>query len=601
MAILVTCRELSKTYGLHPLFEGLTFGLSDGERAGLIGPNGTGKSTLLKILAGLDSTDTGEISPRRGLKVGYLAQQNTFDDAPPGLTVKQALTDSLKDTGLEQYEIDMRVEAGISQAGFSSPGQAVAALSGGWRKRLAILAQVLRRPDLLLLDEPTNHLDMEGVMWLEGFMSSLEFSFLVVTHDRRFLERVCNRVIELNKRYPLGHFSSAGNYTKFLESRENLFTVQSAQEESARNIVRREIEWLRRGPKARTTKQKARIDRAGELMRELGELEYRNSQDRTANIDFTASNRQTVKLAECKQAGKSMGGKKLFENLDLLLYPGDKLGLLGGNGSGKSTLLKMLAGELEPDSGSVFRADNLKIVTFDQHREQLDLDMTLRRALCGKGDFVFHKGKPLHVIAWADRFLFRKEQLEVPLRELSGGEQSRVLIANLMLRQADILLLDEPTNDLDLNSLEVLEESLEEFAGALVLVTHDRYLMDRVCGRILALDGEGGANFYADLSQWEDRTAEKMAAAGSAPKPEAREEKPALSREQQKELAFMEKSIRTAEEQAEKAREEMEDPSIAADAQELMKRHAKYEAARKKVDDLYSRWEELEALKNSAS
>ncbi|NLO91688.1 MAG: ABC-F family ATP-binding cassette domain-containing protein [Elusimicrobia bacterium] len=601
MAIQITCRELSKTYGVRPLFQGLTFGLSDGERTGLIGRNGTGKSTLLKILAGLETPDTGELAPRRGLRVGYLAQQSAFENAAPGLTVRGELLSALGGAGLEQYELDILVENGMARAGFADPEQPVASLSGGWRKRLAILEQVLKKPDLFLLDEPTNHLDLEGVLWLEDFMSNLEFAFLVVTHDRRFLERVCNRVIELDKRYPQGHFSSAGNYSRFLEKREELFAAQAAQEESARNIVRREIEWLRRGPKARTTKQKARIDRAGELMQELSELEYRNSQTRTASIDFSATNRRTKKLAECRAMGKSLGGKRLFSKLDLTLHPGDKLGLLGANGSGKSTLLGAISGDIQPDEGTVTRADQLKIVRFDQHREQLDLSLTLRRALCEKGDFVIYKEKPLHIAAWAGRFLFGKEQLETPLAELSGGEQARVLIARLMLKPADVLLLDEPTNDLDLNSLEVLEESLAEFAGALVLVTHDRYLMDRVCGRILALDGRGGNTFYADLEQWEDRTAERRAEETSAPaqKQPAAEEKPALSKKEQKELSAMHNTIREAEEQAEKARAALEDPSIATDAAELHKRHEKYEEARRKVDGLYARWEELENLKTA--
>jgi ATP-binding cassette subfamily F protein uup len=600
MGILASCRDLSKTYGARPLFDGLTFGLSEGERTGLIGPNGSGKSTLLKILAGLETADKGEVSPRRGLRVGYLAQQSAFDDVPPEATVRGELARALADLALEQYEVDIRVENGMARAGFADAEQRVRSLSGGWRKRLAILAQVLRKPDLLLLDEPTNHLDMQGVMWLEGFMASLELSFMVVTHDRRFLERVCNRVIELHKRYPLGHFSSEGNYSKFLERRENLFAMQSAQEETARNIVRREIEWLRRGPKARTTKQKARIDRAGVLMQELGELEYRNAQGKAADIDFIASNRQTQKLVECKKIGKSLGGKTLFENLDLTLHPGSKLGLLGENGSGKSTLLKILTGQLAQDSGTLFRADGLKIVSFDQHREQLDLSVTLRQALCDKGDFVMYKDKPTHVVAWADRFLFRKEQLEVPLGTLSGGEQSRVLIARLMLRPADILLLDEPTNDLDLNSLEVLEDSLSEFPGALVLVTHDRYLMDRLCNNILALDGRGGCGFYADLPQWEDRYAEREALLSNGmAKSEIPVAQPVLSKKEARELAGMEKSIRSAEELRDKARAEMEDPAIATDAAELLKRHEKFEAAQKKVDELYHRWEELEALKVS--
>ncbi len=507
-AILLSCRNLSKTFDARPLFEGLSFGLFENERTGLIGPNGAGKSTLLKILAGLEHEDEGELSLRRGLRVRYLAQQDLFKNSADGISVRDELVHGLKGLGLEDYEIDIRVDAGIEEAGFN-PDQRVDSLSGGWRKRLAILTQVLCEPDLLLLDEPTNHLDLEGVLWLEKFLSGLNFSFLMVTHDRRFLETVCNRVIELNKRYEDGHFSSAGNYSDFMEAREKLYEAQAAQEESARNIVRREIEWLRKGPKARTTKQKARMDRAGELISELSDLSFRNAQDRKASIDFSNSDRKSKKLIELTEVHKSMGGKKLFGPMNLTLGPGDKLGLLGANGSGKSTLLKILAGKLAQDAGSIKRAEGLKVVTFDQHREQLDLKMPLRKALCENGDRVEYKGNFIHVGGWADRFLFTTEQLNTPLGRLSGGEQSRVLIARLMLKPADILLLDEPTNDLDISSLEVLETSMMEFPGALVLVTHDRYLLDRVSEQILALDGKGHGRFFADLSQWEDRMADE--------------------------------------------------------------------------------------------
>src|SRR5208282_19681 len=278
MGILLSCQNLSKSFGVRPLFENLSFGLFEGERTGLIGPNGTGKSTLLKILAGVDKPDSGLLSLRKGLRVGYLAQQSHMEDPPPGLIVRDALTQALSGLGLEDYEVDIRLENGLEEAGFTHPEQEVAKLSGGWRKRLALLAQILREPDLLLMDEPTNHLDLEGVLWLENYLNTLNFPFLVVTHDRRFLERVTDRVIELNKRYPEGYFSSKGNYSRFLENREALFAVQASREDSVRNIVRGEIEWLRKGPKARTTKQQARIDRAGDLMGELGELEFRNAQ-----------------------------------------------------------------------------------------------------------------------------------------------------------------------------------------------------------------------------------------------------------------------------------------------------------------------------------
>ncbi len=502
MAILLSCQNLSKRFGARPLFEGLSFGLCEGERSGLIGPNGTGKSTLLKILSGQETQDDGTLAPRRGLRVGYLAQQDIFETPPEGFTVRAKLAGALDGLGLEDYEVDSRIETMLAKAGFTDPEQPVAKLSGGWRKRLAILAQVIREPDLLLLDEPTNHLDLEGVLWLENFMSGLRSSFLVVTHDRRFLERVCNRMIELDKRYPQGHFNSVGNYSKFLENREAFFDAQVSREDSARNVVRAEIAWLRRGARGRATKQKAHIDRAGGLIAELSELEFRNSQNRSVTIDFTASGRQTKKLVHATGVAKSRGGRKLFGQLDFMLRPGDKLGLLGSNGSGKSTLLKLITGELAPDSGTLKQAEDLKIAVFDQHRDQLDLSVTLRRALCPAGENVQYRGNFIHVNKWAHRFLFRAEQLDFPLSRLSGGEQSRVLIAKLMLEPADLLLLDEPTNDLDIQSLEVLENSIRDFPGALVLVTHDRYLLDRVCGALIALE-DGDHGFFGDLEQWE--------------------------------------------------------------------------------------------------
>ena len=605
MGILLSCQNLSKSFGARPLFENLSFGLFEGERTGLIGPNGTGKSTLLKILAGVEKPDSGILSLRKGLRVGYLPQQDRFEEGPKGLAVREAAVQGLEGLGLEDWEADIRVEAGLEDAGFTNPDQEVAKLSGGWRKRLSILIQILREPDLLLLDEPTNHLDLEGVLWLEGFMADLNFAFLVVTHDRRFLERVSNRVIELNKQYPEGYFSNGGNYTQFLEKREDLFNSQAQRESTVANQVRREIEWLRRGPKARQTKQQARIDRAGELMGELDDLKFRNSQGKSVDIDFTGSDRQTRRLVAAAKVEKSLGGRRLFGPLDLLLTPGDKLGLLGENGSGKSTLLKILAGELKPDSGELKQADKLRVVTFDQHRDQLDLGQTLRQALCEKGDYVFYKEKPIHVASWATRFLFNADQLDRPLSRFSGGEQSRVLIARLMLKPADLLLLDEPTNDLDIPSLEVLEQSLAEFPGALVLVTHDRYLLDRVSRQILALDGRGHAGFFADLAQWEDdradqREREKTKGKPLEPVKAAAPEKPkkALSSKEQKELEGMEAAVHAAEEELKAAQAKLEDPSIAADVGKLLEGQKTVNSAQAKVETLYKRWEELEAKRN---
>jgi ATP-binding cassette subfamily F protein uup len=554
----------------------------------------------LKILAGEEKQDEGTLAYRKGLRVGYLPQQDRFEEAESGLTVRMALSKGLEGLGLEDWEVDIRVDTGLENAGFNNPDQEVSKLSGGWRKRLAILTQVVREPDLLLLDEPTNHLDMEGVLWLEGFLEGLNFAFLVVTHDRRFLERVSNRIIELNKRYPEGFFANEGNYSQFLEKREDLFNTQSKHEDTVANQVRREIEWLRRGPKARQTKQQARIDRAGNLMEELDDLKYRNSQGKNVDIDFSGSDRQTQRLVAASKVGKTLGGRKLFGPLDLLLTPGDKLGLLGENGSGKSTLLKILAGELHPDTGTLKQAEQLRVVTFDQHRDQLDLDQTLRQALCEKGDYVFYKERPIHVASWATRFLFETDQLDRPLSRFSGGEQSRVLIARLMLKPADLLLLDEPTNDLDIPSLEVLEQSLAEFPGALVLVTHDRYLLDRVSRQILALDGKGNAGFFADLSQWEEFRLEERAKYKAKPsqavqQPAREKPKKALTTRELKEWEGMEKAIHEGEARVKEALARLEDPKIASNVPELVERQKKVDAEKAQVAALFKRWEELEA------
>lgn len=596
MGNLLNVRNLTKGFTTRSLFGGLTFGLDENERTGLIGPNGAGKSTLLKILAGLEHADSGEIVMRRGLRVKYLPQQDVFEEAG-STTVREELAKGLAHMGLEDWEIDIRLDEGIEKTGFH-PDQKVSSLSGGWRKRLAIFSQILTEPDLLLLDEPTNHLDLEGVLWLEKLLLDQKFSFLMITHDRRFLESVSNRVIELNKRYENGHFSSVGNYSDFIESREKLFAAQLKQEQVSRNTVRQEIEWLRKGPKARTTKQKARIDRAGELIEDLNELTYRNAQAKSATINFQASERKSKKLIECIDIEKSRGGRKLFGPLSFMLGPGDKLGLLGGNGSGKSTLLKILDGSMAPDAGLVKGLEGLNVVTFDQHREQLDPNWTLKRALAGNGEKVEYKGQFIHVAGWATRFLFAPDQLEKPLRTLSGGEQSRVLIARLMLKPADILLLDEPTNDLDINSLEVLEASLTDFPGALVLVTHDRYLLDRVSKQILALDGKGNGRFFADLDQWETVMMEKaeeepktdpapVAVAAFAPPKKN-------SKAHSKELKKIEADIALMEQQCQKAKEALNDPAVASNGAELFSRQELLTGLEKHLESLLERWEQMQ-------
>src|SRR5437762_5347072 len=481
-SLLLSCEDVSKAYGTRSLFDSLTLGLFEGDQAGLVGPNGSGKSTLLKILAGDTTPDRGSRSLRNGVRVGYVPQDPVFR---AGRTVDDVLIASLAD--VEEEDRPGRLAHALGRSGFADGHAAVDTLSGGWRKRLAIARELAAAPDILLMDEPTNHLDVEGILWLEDPLTERSRAFLVVSHDRYFLEHVATRMLELNRVYPDGLFEAEGRYSEFLARRDEFLRGQAAYEDALANTVRREIEWLRRGAKARSTKAKGRIKEAGRLIEELEDRRARGVAA-TAGIDFTSSQRRTRRLLAARGLTVSRGGRRLVSGLDLVVTPGTHVGLIGPNGSGKTTLLDVLAGTLPPDAGEIERADQLRIVRFEQARSGLDPTESLRRALAPEGDAVTWQGRSIHVASWARRFLFRPEQLEVPVGRLSGGEQARILVARLMREPADLLILDEPTNDLDIPTLEVLEDSLAEFDGGLVLVTHDRFMLERVSTVILALD-----------------------------------------------------------------------------------------------------------------
>jgi ATP-binding cassette subfamily F protein uup len=591
-SVLLSCEAVGKAYGTRRLFDDLSFGLLEGDRAGLVGPNGSGKSTLLRILAGLETPDEGTRSLRGGIRIGYVPQDPVF---PPGGTVDDVMAAAL--TGVDDAEGLVRIAHALGRAGLTGGHADVATLSGGGKKRLAIARALVAEPDILLMDEPTNHLDLDGILWLEALLRERARAFLVVSHDRWFLEHVTTRMLELNRAYPKGVFESDGPYSEFLARREDFLRGQAAWEDALANTVRREIEWLRRGAKARSTKAKGRIREAGRLMEELEQARARGTAA-SAGIEFTSSLRRTRKLLVARGLTKSLGGRRLVGDLDLTITPGTRVGLIGPNGSGKTTLLNVLAGVLPPDAGAIERADGLRLVRFDQARGGLDPAQSLRRALAPEGDAVTFQGRSLHVAAWAKRFLFRPEQLDVAVRRLSGGEQARVHIARLMREPADVLILDEPTNDLDIPTLEVLEDSLVEFPGGLVLVTHDRFMLERVSTMILALDGRGGTATFADYGQWEAaRTvaAPALRPAPERPRPRERPEPKRLPYREQREWEGMERAILEAEGAVELCQRAVEDPAIASDAAALQARYAALAAARAEVDRLYSRWAELEA------
>jgi ATP-binding cassette subfamily F protein uup len=604
---IVNAQRITKSFGALPLFQEISFTVSEGDRIGLIGPNGSGKSTLLRILAGIVTPDAGEISIRKRLSFCFVEQDSQFG---PGETVRSVVEAALERAAVPESERGARIAETLGRAGFQNLDTEAAQLSGGWQKRLAIVQVLVQAPDVLLLDEPTNHLDLAGIEWLEELLAEAAFACVVVSHDRYFLENVATETAELNRVYPDGVLRVRGNYSRFLEKKEDFLHAQSKRQEALENLVHSEIEWLRRGAKARTRKSKARIGKANELMGELADLN-RRTRTATAQIDFSATDRQTKRLIELENIAYRIGGHPLFANLNFVIRAGQRVGLVGPNGSGKTTLLRILRGELIPASGEIRRADWLRIVYFDQRRE-LNPTLTLRRALAPEGDSVIYQDRVIHVASWAARFLFTGEQLNQPVERLSGGERARVLIAQLMLQPADILLLDEPTNDLDIPTLEILEQSLLEFRGSLVLVTHDRYMLDRVSTIVLGLDGDGTAESFADYRQWkswqeERKQGGKVIADGrkalgtiaAAEQPES----PALGRKklaylEAREYATIEERVAQAEEALQAKRAQLADPAVASDGPRLLALHAELEAAQQSVDELYARWSELEAKKS---
>jgi ATP-binding cassette subfamily F protein uup len=599
---IINAQEISKAFGANPLFQNVSFTVSEGDRIGLIGPNGSGKSTLLRVLAGDVSPDGGDVAVRKRIRLSYVEQDSTFKN---GATVRSIAQSAMEGAAVPESERGTRFAETLGRAGFEDLEAEASTLSGGWRKRLAIVEALVQAPDILLLDEPTNHLDLAGIEWLEELLAAAQFACVVVSHDRYFLENVATEMAELNRIYPDGLLRVSGSYSRFLEKKEEFLHSQSKRQEALENLVHKEIEWLRRGAKARTRKSKARIDKAGELMGELADLNARRRSG-TALIDFSATDRKTKRLIELTDVSCEIGGRTLFTDLNCVISAGTRVGLVGPNGSGKTSLLRLLRGESEASSGQIRRADWLRIVYFDQSRE-LDPDVTLRRALAPEGDSVVYQDRLIHVAAWAAKFLFAGEQLNQPVGRLSGGERARVLIAQLMLQPADVLLLDEPTNDLDIPTLDILEESLLEFRGSLVLVTHDRYMLDRVSTMVLGLDGNGGAGLFADYSQWETWLEEQQQALKNGARP-AEVAAPESSRQAsgKKKLSYLEgreydgieQQVAEAEHVLQAKREQLEDPKIVSDGRRLMAAHAEMESAQERVDTLYARWAELEKKKN---
>jgi len=601
MTLMFNLKNISKTYGDDTLFQDLSFDFKLNEKLGMIGMNGSGKSTLLKLIAGLVQPDTGELIARAGLKFVYLPQEDSLD---PDRTIEEHLYNCLINSTFDEKERHRIVQKALGETGFPDPNLTASALSGGWKKKLAVTRAICCRPDLLLMDEPTNHLDIGGILWLEEILKSARFSFIVVSHDRSFLENVCLDIMEIGHYYPTGYFKIQGQYKKFEKERQNFLIAQEKQQVSLAGKMRREDEWLKQGAKARSTKAKYRIEQAENLRMELSAIKERTKATATLDIDFDSTGRRTKALLRAYHLKKIINGKQLFSDITFELGPGFVLGVVGENGTGKSTFLSILEKKIQPDEGKVEWVQELKLACFDQNRSKLNPKTSLKDALNpAGGDSVNYKGNSIHIVTWAKRFLFMPDQLDMPVKKLSGGEKARILLANIMLTPCDVLLLDEPTNDLDILSLEVLEESIRQFAGAVVIVSHDRYLMDKVCHRILYLDPASNAHFFANFDQVIKHRQTFMEKPGKIKKIEKKKQDRIISFsfKDKFELDHIEEKILGAETEVEKITGKLQEVDIMSNIDQMNHFCSLLKDAQERVHELYERWEYLEAKKEGQS
>jgi ATP-binding cassette subfamily F protein uup len=597
---LISLQEATKGFSDRPLFSVLSLVISEGERLALIGNNGCGKSTLLKILAGLEELDSGAVSSRKGIRCAYVSQQDIF---PADRTVSEVIDQHLAAHGFEHDEIARRSSVYLGLAEFDDFEASVSSLSGGWKKRLSLARALALEPDCLLLDEPTNHLDIDSIEWLEEQLQKLDCAIIFVSHDRYFIEQLATRVIEISSEYPRDHLESVGAYADYIEYRETVTEQLQQQKRSLANKVRREVEWLRQGVKARTTKSKSRIQEAHKLIDTLQSSPRLERQ--RVELEFSSTQRKTKELLKAERISQSINGKTLFQDVSLVLSPGTRLAVVGPNGSGKTTFVRTLLGQLPPQRGKIIQAQGVQITFLDQARSELSDKATLKEFLAPHSDSIMFQGQPIHVAAWAARFLFSHHQLGLTLGSLSGGERARALLAKSISQNADILVFDEPTNDLDIATLENLEEGFDSFPGAVVLISHDRYILDRVASIVLGLH-DGAAKIFGDYRQWDEyrRTLPDLSSKTSAESKakssvQGTASRKKLSYKDVRELSTIEGDIAKAEAALGETQQMIESGRYASDAAKLTELCSLVTKQQEEVERLYLRWQELETLKQS--
>ena len=623
---LITLRNLTLAFGGPPLFDGITLQIEPGERLCLLGRNGTGKSTLLKVLAGELPPDGGEIHRQQGLKVALVSQEvpqelngSVFDIVAAGLgeaadllaayhalahrlavsgdaallVELEALQHKLEESGA--WSLHQEVERVLKRLNLDADA-AFAALSGGTKRRVLLARALIAAPDILLLDEPTNHLDIDTILWLEEFLLKTIRTLVFVTHDRAFARRLANRVAELD-RGRLYAFNCS--YDQFIERREALLEAEVARQALFDKKLAQEEAWIRQGIKARRTRNEGRV-RALKQLRET----YRQRRERqgTAKLQLQEAERSGSLVAEVEKITYAWEGQPLIRDFSTTILRGDRIGIIGPNGSGKTTLLRLLLGELQPQSGSVCLGTRREVLYFDQLREQLDLNATVVENVGEGNDTVVINGKPRHVIGYLQDFLFAPERARSPVRILSGGERNRLLLAKLFTKPANVLVLDEPTNDLDIETLDLLEELLLDYTGTLLLVSHDRDFLNSVVTSTLVLDGKGKVEeFVGGYDDWlrQAQTAPSptvKATPAETPRP-VKERPRKLTFKENQELAALPERIAALETEQSEILATLADPEFYKSAgAEVARLNARLPQLETELTAAYARWEELEAL-----
>ena len=527
MAAILSAEHIKKSYTLKPLITDATIYIGENDRIGVVGVNGTGKSTLLKILCGMEEPDGGVVMRRSGLRVSYLPQMPVYPDKRT--SVEQVLFDSPKDVGApDEYE----AKALLTQLGITDFDSDVRTFSGGQKKRVALAAALIRPVDLLLLDEPTNHIDAETIAWLETRLAAYRGALMMVTHDRYFLDRVCNRIAELDLG---GLYMHDGNFSYYLEQKAARLDMANAQARKRSSILRRELEWIRRGAQARSTKQKARIQRFEEMSAIKGPQE-----EAKLTLGSTSS-RLGRRIIECENVGKAMGGRQLLEGFTYTILRDERMAVVGSNGCGKTTLLRMLAGELAPDTGSVVLGDTVRVGYFRQEFPVVDENMRLIDFMKDIAEYVQTPDGRFSASQMLEQFLFPPDVQLTPVNRLSGGEKRRLYLASILMASPNVLLLDEPTNDLDIATLEILEDYLTTFAGAVVVVSHDRSFLDRVAGRLFAYeDGAQLVQYVCSFSDYLEHMAALREQEAKAQRAQVQQAAPRREKQRELRMSFKE-------------------------------------------------------------